>query len=145
MTTENQFAESCPTPATGQASDRRTCENCGLAAWAVREKGIYVTIEDKQEGRFYTRTRRRTVWCHNDECAIQCLGISRYGLATSKWPITLAQFRVTRPLEPFRKPTQPRVTKRVRASRKAKELVWAAQKAMPTAISSLKSNLESIT
>jgi len=73
------------------------CENCGLPAWAVTGAGISVSVETKPENR-YRRTRKRTVWCHDDECAIQCLAVARYGRASSKWPITLAQFRATKPL-----------------------------------------------
>jgi len=71
------------------------CENCGLPAWAVSGPGVKLTIEAKPENRFQQnqRARKRTVWCHNEECAIQTLAVSKYGPASHKWPITLAQFR----------------------------------------------------
>jgi muramoyltetrapeptide carboxypeptidase LdcA involved in peptidoglycan recycling len=100
-----------------------TCENCGLASWSVTSEGVTIQIQDKPENRFQ-RTRKRTVWCHSDECAIQCLGLAKYGKDTSHWPITLAQFRATKPLEAFRRPKPPQ---RVRASQKAKVAVWGTQ------------------
>jgi len=66
------------------------CENCGLPAWAVGT-GYRVTIEVKAEK--FKRASKRTVWCHDRECALQTLAIARYGLPTCRWPITLAQFR----------------------------------------------------
>jgi hypothetical protein len=36
---------------------------------------------------------KRMVWCHDEECAVQTLAVSRYGVASHRWPITLAQFR----------------------------------------------------
>jgi len=97
-----------------------TCENCGLPSRCVEGEGITIQIEAKAENKFQ-RTRKRTVWCHSDECAIQCLGLSKYGNDTSRWPITLSQFRATKSLEAFRRPKAPQ---RVRASRRAKDAVW---------------------
>jgi hypothetical protein len=39
------------------------------------------------------RPRKSTVWVCSDECAIQAMGISKYGPATFRWPVTLAQAR----------------------------------------------------
>lgn len=112
-----------------------TCENCGLPSGSVKGDGVSLVIEATPENRFQ-RTRRRTVWCHSEECAIQCLAIAKYGLATHKWPITLAQFRATKPLS---QQSTPR-SGRQRASRVAKDAVWA----MATAKSGSGSNAESI-
>jgi hypothetical protein len=79
-----------------------TCENCGLPSWCVKGEGVTIQIEAKPENKFQ-RTRKRSVWCHSDECAIQCLGLSKYGNDTSRWPITFGQFRAMKPLEVFRK------------------------------------------
>lgn len=105
------------------------CENCGLPAWAVEGSGVSITIEEKGENRFQ-RTRKRTVWCHSQECAIQRLAIAKYGKDASKWPITLAQFRA---LNPLNQSSDARSSKRSRSSRKAKDLIWGASKAFPTA------------
>jgi len=122
-------------------SDRRTCENCGLPMWAVSGPGVSIIIEDRPENRFQ-RTRKRTVWCHDDECAVQCLAISKYGRATHKWPITLAQFRATKPLEQF-SAQEAGTPKRQRASRKAKDLVWTTPIPMATAKTGGAASLES--
>ena len=123
-------AEKPPAPEPG-----RVCENCGLPSWAVSGPGRAIKIQEEAKSRFH-KARTRTVWCHNDECAIQSLAISKYGLATHKWPVTLAQFRAMNPLEDDAAPAP---TKRIRASRRAKDLVWA----MPTAKIDVGSNLES--
>src|SRR5215469_9287672 len=68
------------------------CENCGLPEWAVSGKGLSVKITAKPESRF-NRESTKTVWCHDEECAIRTLAISKYGPASHKWAITLAQFR----------------------------------------------------
>jgi len=68
------------------------CENCGLPADAVSGLGYKLTVEVKPENTFQ-RASRRTVWCHDRECAVQTLAIARFGLPTCRWPITLAQFR----------------------------------------------------
>jgi hypothetical protein len=113
---------------------RRTCENCGLPSWAVSGPGVTITMQDQPENRFQ-RTRKRTAWCHNEECAVQALAVSKYGRASHKWPMTLAQFRAMRPLEQSGDSTP----KRVRASRRAKDLVWT----MPTAKNDESMSLES--
>jgi hypothetical protein len=115
--------------------ENKVCENCGLPSWAVNGSGRSVQMEMKAENR-YQRTHRRTVWCHSDECAIQCLAISKYGRASNRWPITLAQFRATNPLGQ----TVSGPTKRCRASRIAKNLVWA----MPTTKISNTAPLDSV-
>jgi hypothetical protein len=85
-----------------ETKSRRTCENCGLPSWEVTSDGIVIEIEDNAENKFQ-RTRKRSVWCHSDECAIQTLMLSKYGKDTSRFPITLAQFRATKPLDAFRR------------------------------------------
>ena len=69
------------------------CDNCGLPEWAVSGNGQLVKIIVRPENRFMRRASTKTVWCHNEECAIQTLAIARYGSASHKWPVTLAQFR----------------------------------------------------
>jgi hypothetical protein len=80
------------------------CENCGLPEWAVEGKGCSVVIEEKPENSF-KRTRRRTIWCHNEECAVQALAISKYGRASYQWPVTLGQFRALKELSAVTKNT----------------------------------------
>jgi hypothetical protein len=141
MAVEAKAAKAEPPEIRPQSDERHSCENCGLPVWAVSGPGMSITIHDQAENRFQ-RTRTRTVWCHDDECAVQCLAISKYGRATHKWPITLAQFRATKPLEQFR--AQPAGTqKRTRASRKAKDLVWGTSTPMATAKTVKAASLES--
>jgi hypothetical protein len=118
--------------------EHKTCENCGLPSWAVSGDGVQVTIQQKPENR-YQKTRRRTVWCHSEECAVECLAFSKYGRATHKWPLSLAEFRSTQPL---RETVQTMPGKRIRASRKAKQLAWGLSP-MPTAKTEISSPLES--
>lgn len=73
-----------------------TCHNCGLPKGEKPGRDVQLTL--RSDGHF-RRERRVTVWCHDDECAIEAMAIARYGLDTSKWPITLAQFRATKPLD----------------------------------------------
>src|SRR3954469_3346288 len=80
----------------GLEQPSRRCENCGLPSWAVSGPGVSITIEDRPENRFQ-RARKRTAWCHNQECAVQALAVSKYGRASNNWPMTLAQFRSMRP------------------------------------------------
>jgi hypothetical protein len=89
------------------------CENCGLPEWAVEGKGCSVVIEEKPENS-YKRTRRRTVWCHSEECAVQALAISKYGRASHKWPVTLAQFRGIEELSAVTKNTPNRIDSKER-------------------------------
>jgi hypothetical protein len=53
------------------------CENCGLPAWAVSGLGFKIRIEIGP--RKFRRASKRTVWCHDEECAVQTLAVSRYG------------------------------------------------------------------
>jgi hypothetical protein len=108
-------------PESSESPSRRSCENCGLPRWAVAGDGLSVVVQHKPENA-YQRTKRRTVWCHSEECAIQALAISRYGLNSNRWPVTLAQFRSTNPLNQL----PAHSTKRTRASKRAKEMVWTA-------------------
>jgi hypothetical protein len=77
---------------------QETCYNCGLPADCSPSEGYRIQITHKAENGFH-RDRRRTVWCHSRECAIQALAVAAYGPSTRDWPITLAQFRATHPLE----------------------------------------------
>ena len=63
-----------------------------MPEWAVEGPGISVKITVKAENRF-KRASTKTAWCHSEECAIQTLAVAKYGPASSKWPVTLAQFR----------------------------------------------------
>ena len=82
-----------------------TCHNCGLPQYATDQPGIQITVSAPAENKFRRETRR-LVWCHSDECAIQALAVSRYGSASHKWPITLAQFRATKPLDALKNPSR---------------------------------------
>lgn len=73
-------------------TEMKHCENCGLPEWAVTGDGYEIVVEEKPENRFQ-RSRKRTVWCHSEECAIQMMGLSKYGRETRNWPVTLAQLR----------------------------------------------------
>jgi hypothetical protein len=55
-------------------------------------------LKEKPENNF-SRERKITVWVCSDECAIQAMGIAKWGSATHKWPISLAQYRAMKPLE----------------------------------------------
>jgi len=68
-------------------------ENCGLPEWAGSGKGVAVKRTVKPENRFKRRASTKTVWCHDEECGIQALAISKYGRASHNGPITQAQFR----------------------------------------------------
>lgn len=83
----------------------QNCHNCGLPNWSQDKPGLQITVSAPAENKF-KRDSRRLVWCHNDECAIQALAVSRYGSDSSRWPITLAQFRATKPLEALKTPSK---------------------------------------
>jgi hypothetical protein len=74
------------------------CHNCGMGEGAVAGKGRNIQITLKPENNFQ-RQRKVSVWVCSDNCAYQALAISKYGPATSKWPVTLAQFRSLTRLE----------------------------------------------
>jgi hypothetical protein len=75
-----------------------TCHNCGLPSDCCPSKGYKIQITRKADNE-YCRESKRTVWCHSKECALQALAVAKYGPTTHRWPITLAQFRATHPLE----------------------------------------------
>jgi hypothetical protein len=76
-----------------------TCYNCGLPADRVSGAGVKVVLHVRpQSGEKFKREHRQTAWCHDEECAIQALAVARYGPASHKWPITLAQFRAMNPV-----------------------------------------------
>jgi len=114
------------------------CHNCGLPEGALRNVGQTISITAATEFGD-KRTRKHSVWCCTDECAVQALAISKYGKSSFRWPITLAQFRAMNPL----KEVSPVTAKRSRASRKVKDLIWGASETLPTAKSSDLSSLES--
>jgi hypothetical protein len=68
------------------------CANCGVPEGALTDKGQSIQITRRAENAFQ-RDRKVAVWVCTRECGLQQLAISRYGDATHKWPVTLAQFR----------------------------------------------------
>lgn len=74
------------------------CHSCGLPKGASANPGRDIQITLQAENSF-KRSRKVSVWVHSDECAWQALGISKYGLPTHKWPISLAKFRGITKLE----------------------------------------------
>jgi hypothetical protein len=75
-------------------SGRCVCENCGLPDGARPIPGFQVQVTRKAENRF-KRDSKATVWVCSRECGVQILGVSTYGKATSRWPISLEEFRMT--------------------------------------------------
>lgn len=75
-----------------------SCHNCATPPGSCIGKGRHIEVTAKPE---YgdKRTRKATVWCCSDECAVQSLAIAKYGAASHKWPISLAKFR-TMHIEP---------------------------------------------
>ena len=74
------------------------CHNCAMPDNVSTHPGVKVLLNVRPQGK-YERERKQTVWCCCDECAIQAVAVARYGPATHKWPITLAQFRAMNPLQ----------------------------------------------
>jgi hypothetical protein len=74
------------------------CENCGIPQGTKTDEGRKITFVRQAENKF-KRAAKTTVWVCGDECAVQTLAIAKYGPVTRHWPITLAKFRSTRPLE----------------------------------------------
>lgn len=74
------------------------CHVCGIPKGALKNEGREVQIELKAANGFQ-RNRKVSVWTCTDECAIQALAVSKWGPNSSKWPVSLAQFRATKPLE----------------------------------------------
>lgn len=68
------------------------CHNCGLPDGAKSAPGRIITITVKPENSFQ-RQRKIAVWTCCDECAHQAMAEAKYGPATFRWPVTLAQFR----------------------------------------------------
>lgn len=68
------------------------CENCGLPEGALPDPGLQIKITRHAENGFH-RDKTVSVWCCSRECAIEALAVSKFGPASHKWPITLAQFR----------------------------------------------------
>jgi hypothetical protein len=79
---------------TGEHAGRHVCENCGLPDGARSTPGFQVQITRKAENRF-KRDSKATVWVCCRECGVQIIGISTYGKMTSRWPMSLDQFRAT--------------------------------------------------
>ncbi len=68
------------------------CENCGLPPGALFDQGHRITITRRAENNF-KRDSKATVWVCSRECGVQALGVSKYGRASCKWSVTLAQVR----------------------------------------------------
>jgi hypothetical protein len=75
-----------------------SCYNCGLPEDCALSEGYKLRLTFKAKTA-YGRDSKRTVWCHSEECTIQALAVALYGPSSHKWPVTLAQFRATRPLD----------------------------------------------
>jgi hypothetical protein len=90
-----------------RSKNMAVCHNCGLPEKALSNPGHTLRVTSKAENNFH-RDRKVGVWVCCDECAVQALGVSKYGPATHKWPVTLSQFRSTRPLRDLETPTVPR-------------------------------------
>jgi hypothetical protein len=68
------------------------CQNCNVPQGACGNVGQSIVIgAEKQYGD--KRARKVTVWCCSEECAVQASGISEYGPASFRWPVTLDQYR----------------------------------------------------
>jgi hypothetical protein len=70
------------------------CETCGLPDGANSTHGYFVQIVRKAENAF-KRDSKATVWVCSRECGVQALAVSAYGALTSRWPVSLDQFRAT--------------------------------------------------
>lgn len=70
-----------------------SCENCGLPEGVLDKKdGHRITITRKAANNF-KHDSKVSVWVCSFECGVQLLGLSKYGKASNKWPVTLAQYR----------------------------------------------------
>ena len=73
------------------------CHMCGIPDGGTDRGRVVEVIGKAQFGD--KRARKSTVWVCSNECAHQALAVSKYGPASSKWPVTLAQFRKLNRLE----------------------------------------------
>jgi hypothetical protein len=69
------------------------CENCGLPSDATTSAGFAFALETRPETKYQHRSTQHRVWSCTKECVIQALAQNKYGTATHKWPVTLAEFR----------------------------------------------------
>src|SRR5207253_637553 len=100
-----------------------TCHNCGLFSDCV-SSGVRIALTIRA-GAYRPRDSKRTIWCCSDECAIQALGIARFGPAASKWPITLSQFRSTNPLAELKRSNVTKTPQKVVDSKGPKDGILA--------------------
>lgn len=70
------------------------CDNCDLPEGALLGKGYKITVVRQAENNF-KRAATVNAWACCEACAVQAIGISQYGKASHKWPVTLAQIRGT--------------------------------------------------
>jgi hypothetical protein len=70
-----------------------TCENCGLPSDSVASDGYVFSLETRPDNKFQHRSTKHRVWGCSGECVIQSLARNKYGEASHKWPVTLAEFR----------------------------------------------------
>jgi len=69
-----------------------SCHNCSIPQGACGNVGQTLQVgAEKQYGD--KRSRKVTVWTCSENCAVQASGISKYGPATFRWPVTLDQHR----------------------------------------------------
>lgn len=70
-----------------------TCENCGLPSDVIAPKGYVFDLETRPDNKYQHRSTKHKVWCCSEECTVQSLARNKYGEASHKWPVTLAEFR----------------------------------------------------
>jgi hypothetical protein len=70
-----------------------TCENCGLPSDAIAYAGFAFALETRPDNKYQHRSTKHRVRCCSKECVIQALAQNKYGPATHKWLVTLAEFR----------------------------------------------------
>lgn len=70
-----------------------TCENCGLPSDAIASDGYAFSLETRPDNKFQHRSTKHKVWCCSRECGVQSLARNKYGEASHRWPVTLAEFR----------------------------------------------------
>lgn len=70
-----------------------TCENCALPSESIASVGFDFSLETRPDNKFQHRSTKHKIWCCSGECVIQSLARNKYGEASHKWPVTLAEFR----------------------------------------------------
>ena len=70
-----------------------TCDNCGLPSGSIVSAGHSFSLETRPTSAYQHRSTKHRVWSCSRECGIQSLARNKYGEASYKWPVTLAEFR----------------------------------------------------